>query len=409
MAPQQKSKSLNLQLTIILILMHVSISLLANTGCAKAPSQNENTNVNKKPEIQAEIPADKEFILITSQPISEHHTNDPDVILSGRVRNLQSTVTVNEAPVEFRENGAFETNITLLPDENKIAFAYENLESGYREEKILYWTLDQTPPDFQIISLSRSPDDNLVSEPKLSVLGEFHLYGESEEIEKGVVVTANGAELEILDSGDGFTGAIVLNEGPNFINFIAKDPAGNIAEEKYEVTLDTTAPEIRIASAQVARSDANLQSLLIKGTVSEQADVNFMGRPVPVDEKGDFQHEIPLFDLETAMDNSAPLLIATDSIGNRSETPLPRSDYFPPQWVELTLVERNDEGAILEGKVNEPDVTVRIGQTEVVADKEGNVRLEGVILAESSIIQSELTDPQGNVSRVEQWIKNFDQ
>jgi hypothetical protein len=241
-----------------------------------------------------------------------------------------------------------------------------------------------------------------IAQTALKLEGMFYLPGESgDEIQ----VKANGKPMDVLPKQNGFRGSVDLPEGESDVTITAKDRAGNIAKKVLRVSVDTKPLEIHIESAGSASGGIAAGTVVFKGRMSEPARASILGRPIPVDERGNFKFEINSLDLETAGKKAIPKIVAFTPSGKKAELALPRSDYSPPYWKDLRLAEWGEGGAVaLEGIVSEPEVMVKINGVTAVADKRGVVRLAGVKLGGAQLVDSELTDSQGNVARIKRWI-----
>ncbi len=237
------------------------------------------------------------------------------VSISGRVTDATS-VEVDGAAATLQGNDFTAGPFALV--EGARTFHLVALdEAGNRAETTLTVVRDATAP---VVTISTPAPDALIGTTSISVTGtttDPHLQS----------VAVNGVAATLASGGSSFTAAQVpLVEGDNELVARALDRAGNAAEARRSVTLDTTAPEIAIldpAAGTVVAAD----SIEVSGSVSDaHLDRVTVGGVAAVVTSGSFRATVALVEgrqtlTATAVDRIGHSAEATVSVERRSTAP----------------------------------------------------------------------------------------
>ena len=238
--------------------------------------------------------------LLISSPVDGLATNDPTLIVVGKVE-VDSSVTVNGANViPDTTTGDFSYDLTLEEGFNTITVTARNKANA--ETTITKTVILDTIPSLLIVTTPT--DGSATNISTLSVSGTA---------EVGVNLTVNGTVV-IPDSSTGdFSFDIILTEGQNTITVEATDLAGNITTEVRIVTLNTGGPNLTISSP-VDGLATNNSLLTVMGNVELGSTVIVNGENVvPDTTTGDFSHDLNLIEGESAI-----TVNAEDSLGTKA-------------------------------------------------------------------------------------------
>lgn len=129
--------------------------------------------------------------------------------------------------------------------------------------------IDTTAPSINITS---PKDGDIFNAKNITVTGKT---------EKNVKLYVNKEMANVSEDGN-FTANIILkNEGENIILVIAEDSAGNKAEVRIVVILDTTPPEITV-SHPVNGTETNIKVIKVMGNVTDAKTLTINGENVEI-------------------------------------------------------------------------------------------------------------------------------
>ncbi len=198
-----------------------------------------------------------------------------------------------------------------LEDGVHIIEAHGNDLAGNVAETSWSFTVDTAGPSLSITepseAVSYTSSDNFV------IAGEY-------EIDTSLVIT--GTDINKLDKKqDGtFRAEVTLENGVNLIIISATDEAGNKAEIKRTIILDTSIPSFEgFTSEQGSRT--NKDKVRITGEVNERGTLTINSQDTPVNSDGSFSNIIDLNKGENTLH-----LIFTDMAGNEIH-----------DWMNITL------------------------------------------------------------------------
>ncbi len=255
---------------------------------------------------------------------------------------------------------------TTVPQGATVAFAQLDLDAGpYPLVNVFELNVSLKAADGRVV-----PDGSTVATLAVDVVGTALRLGE----QIPVTITVNGASVAV-DTQGAFLAPVALQEGLNEISVDARDLAGNVRREEFNILAKTS---VLLAIHPVA-SPTNQTAVTVQGVVESGATVTVSGNPVPVDGSGSFSVVVPLVEGANAI-----RVRASDSYGNVNEIVLSVTrDTLPPALAILTP----SNGAI----TRDATVTV-IGNTEVRA----SVTVAGIpVDASSGVFQVDVPLVEG--------------
>lgn len=393
-----------------MIFVVIIARILWATISSDAPEtgQRATNSINKRISYSLVIPPGKNHI-IRAEPANGTITTQNEVMVEGRVSDLKATVTVNNHPVHLNKEGYFSETVYLNPGKNQCIVAIEHAAKGLRNEKILSWVLDRTPPFFEINNLSLDQSLVFLKEP-VQIEGQFVLLGEdgSIAIESGVEVFAGKFSLKISSDRRTFSGHLPLPDGDHKLLITAKDLAGNRYEESIMVRVGVAPLEIRLSSEpRLVKKEGMTEMLLFEGETVPGVLVVFGDRPVEVSEDGKFEFVIYSQELRDMYSRGHTKVKVRDMLGRKAEIDIPRKgDFVPPYWESLQISSRSEGEISLQGKTSKANVKVEIGGVESTSDHDGIVNVDSVPIEKGqSLVSTILIDMYGNKSHIERWVQ----
>ncbi len=163
------------------------------------------------------------------------------------------------------------------------------------------WTVDASGSK---LTLTSPAGDGVVSRPALVVSG----------MAPGAVsVTVNGVAVTVDSVTGAFSTVVILTPGPNTIDVIATDAAGNTARVTRTIIFDTSGPTLlNVRSSEPSKT--NKDTTVISGTAGEAVSrLTVAGLAVPVRADGSFSIRMPLVEGVNTFD-----VVASDLAGNRN-------------------------------------------------------------------------------------------
>ncbi len=214
-------------------------------------------------------------------------TTDPDALV---------WLNNEPQPLPVNSNGVFRVVRQLQEGENTIVVrAVDN--AGNEMEASYTVVLRTQPPE---ITLLEPPAEAWLNQNPVTVRGQAPPETE---------VTVNGRPARVNQDGT-FTLDLVLEEGDNVIVVEATDEVGNTARLERVVHLRTRPPEIVLSNLPDGLT-VNDSAFRIAGQVEPGASLVVNGRPVAVDNRGNFSTLVTLQEGENLI-----TLTATDLAGN---------------------------------------------------------------------------------------------
>src|SRR5206468_9468049 len=161
------------------------------------------------------------------------------------------------------------------------------------------WTVDTMGPT---ISLASPAGDGVTNTAALTVSGTAPT---------AATVTVNGIAVTVDSVTGAFSTALTLALGPNTIDVVATDAAGNAGRVSHTVVLDTSGPTLlNVRSSEPART--NQDSTVVSGTAGEAVSgLTVAGLSVAVRADGSFAVRMPLVEGANSF-----AVAATDLAGN---------------------------------------------------------------------------------------------
>ncbi|MBW8005851.1 MAG: hypothetical protein FVQ06_08725, partial [candidate division NC10 bacterium] len=185
------------------------------------------------------------------------HVPDPDLNNDGVVDHADLEIIKGSVGKRCGESGFNELadiNHDCLVDLFDLVFVARAFgQSGFPTEE-----QDTTPP---VVTITAPPDQSLLNATPIAVSGTVD--------DDTATITVNGIQATV--SAGTFTAAgVPLQQGVNTLTATATDPAANVGTASIQVTLDTTAPQVTIASP-VDGSTLNTNTPLIRITYADPA------------------------------------------------------------------------------------------------------------------------------------------
>ena len=214
-----------------------------------------------------------------------------------------------QVPEYYRINNGAETLYTTpiqIPEGNVTLSYYGRDAQGNQEDaNTLTLKVDTTAPE---ITVTSPQPGTTTGSATLQVSGRT---------EAGSSVTVAGAAAQVQPSGD-FLATVTLSEGPNTLQVIATDLAGNKGQAAVSVSLDTKPPVLTITLPKIY-STVMTQQIAVTGKTESGATVTVAGSQVNVAADGSFSvmYMFPKEGLNVVD------ITATDAAGNVAKTGIP--------------------------------------------------------------------------------------
>jgi len=199
------------------------------------------------------------------------------------------------------------TNLSTITDASLLYDAFPLSESlhtarvsiadlrGLANSTSWSFTVDSVAPTLSLTA----PTASLINQTSVVVAGTT---------EVGARVWVEGVEVTVDGSG-GFSRTVTLAEGPNLLDVLAQDAAGNTATAIRLITRDTIAPLIAVEFPALVGSTP----FALSGTTEPGVTLTLNGAPLTVGPDGAFVTSVPLNEGANTL-----LLVATDAAGNRA-------------------------------------------------------------------------------------------
>lgn len=269
---------------------------------------------------------------VITSPEDVTYTNESTLTVEGTSSANVDITLYNQgeetATTETDENGHFSADIELGEGENEIT-AVASVESGDSDPSDpITVILDTEQPELTIESPS---DGDKVNTETITVTGSVH----DSNLD---TVTVNGEEADVNEDGS-FSKRIILDNGLNEINVIAKDLAGNETEESMTIDVKYTAPVIENLQPEEDLSLNAGESVKIEFTSEPGLDATFIIR-MPLTNTVANANELPM--RETSEGNYVGYWTATSNV--------------EAEGAEIEVIAKDDYGnetrEVAEGKLN---------------------------------------------------------
>jgi parallel beta-helix repeat protein len=216
-------------------------------------------------------------VITLTSPEDNSLTNKTMVTVAGRVNDITGRTLVNGAEVPVAPDGTFSTQVPI--DEGINTVKVESSDAVWNTATLtVHVERDSSAPAL------------IVSEP-----GDGFATNASSVTLKGntdsdAVLTVNGKPVPV--SGERFSTTVSLEEGDNFIDVAAMDPAGNVRLVEIRVVRDSIAPKLTLTFPE---DGAIVKDPLVtvKGSTEEGALVKVNGGGVSFDGRN-FMAEVRL-------------------------------------------------------------------------------------------------------------------
>lgn len=277
---------------------------VATTYTLQAFTSAETTSVTSASYQIASLPKSSTVVSPASADgLNGYYKSRPVVILSA------TSGSGGQVSEYYRINGGAEnlyTSPIQIPEGNVVLSYYGRDAQGNQEDaNTLTLKVDATAP---VVTILSPLEGTVTSTGALSITGRT---------EAGASVTINGSSVSVQPSGD-FGGSVTLSEGPNAIQVVATDLAGNVGQARVNVTLDTKPPVLTMTSPKIY-STVMTQQIAVTGKTEAGATVTVGGSKVNVAADGSFsiQYMFPKEGLNVVD------ITSTDAAGNVTKTGIP--------------------------------------------------------------------------------------
>lgn len=186
-----------------------------------------------------------------------------------------------------------------------------------------------------------------------------------------------------------------LAEGPNIIQVLATDPAGNVETVAHEVILVTRPPEITIAGP-LNDQWTNEDLISVAGVVPAGTSLKINGQEATVAEDGQFEREVILQEGDNVLN-----LAATDDVGNETtqEIVVHRKTIPPPLELNVQDGETFQRSEVqLIGKT-EAGATILVGGQAVTVSPVGEFQTTVSLIDGENLLEVVAQDQANNVTR----------
>ncbi|PJA25343.1 MAG: hypothetical protein COX57_03865 [Alphaproteobacteria bacterium CG_4_10_14_0_2_um_filter_63_37] len=222
-------------------------------------------------------------------------------IVEIRVRTeTGAQIKVNDSPAwETAVGGIFSGFVGLTPGPNTITVTAKDA-AGNTASRSIAANWDNIPPT---LTLNAIP--TVTNQKRIEVSGNA---------DPDAVVVVNDKQVTV--EGGSFKFPVILTEGPNLINVIAADAAGNIKRQIANVMEDTVPPYLILEGDFAIPSVLTRQkSLTLNGTTEPGGSVTVNGKGIAVQPNGQFSTTI-----EVGTQSQVLRIETVDAAGNRSGT-----------------------------------------------------------------------------------------
>lgn len=233
--------------------------------------------------------------------------------VSGEVTDVSgiSGLTVNGVPAAI-DNSTFSAQITLGGSAGNTINVVATDQAGNSSTASTQVLLDAAPPQLSIVS----PSNGMLTKNQL-----LQVTGTATDDGAIASVTVNN-QTALLNNG-AFTASVALIEGSNAINVVATDTAGKRATASVNAILDTTPPQLSVASP-LAGQKINGDTAHLTGEVTDLngvAALSINGTATTLN-GSHFEQDVPL-----QLGDNTIVLTATDTLGNARTVNLPLTRF----------------------------------------------------------------------------------
>jgi hypothetical protein len=318
---------------------------------------------------QVQVVVDKTAPVIIAGGATDGLLVNRSVVPTFRVEDRTSVT------VDAKLDGAPFASGTTIDAEGVYTLVIDAVDAvGWTSRVTIRFEIDRTPP---VIALTAPAPGERVVAPSIPVRGT---------VTGAAGVTVNGAAATI-ESG-AFAAPVTLLEGPNAINAVAVDAAGNSASASVEVTLDTRAPELAIA-APSRDACLNVTELQVRGGVSDAALAKVIVSAGTQSVEATLAEDRRTFAATLASLPEGKLTIrieATDASGHATVSTVPVTiDRTKPQ---LAL---HDGGVPFTSTATNRTVVPRVVATDLDSAPRLTLTLDGVPFVSGTAIEAEKT------------------
>ena len=225
-----------------------TISVVASDGSGNARIVLIHLTLDTQPPL-LDIKSPKPGDYTNQDPISIIGSSEPTAIV--KVNGVRAQLV----------NSSFEALVGMSEGANTVTISAVDLAGNINTRTFTVY-LDTAAPDLTVFT----PRDGLWTN-----LSKVLVTGATEQ---GATITINGQNTNVISTV--FSGYVTLIEGPNRVDIVAKDLAGNLRTETRTVLLDTRMPDL-VVTAPSDRLVSSTSVIPVLGSVDWGAEVRVNG------------------------------------------------------------------------------------------------------------------------------------
>ncbi|UCC92259.1 MAG: right-handed parallel beta-helix repeat-containing protein [Thermoplasmata archaeon] len=238
-------------------------------------------------------------MLTIEEPQDQLLTRDDKVRVAGLVEDSEGIVLSVGGSFVLPVDGFYEYTISITEGENLIVVTA--FDAAGNRADVNRTVIRRTQPP--MLEITRPEYDYVITNEV-----DYRIEGITDP---DVDLTVAGILVDVDEEG-AFTGFVRLTTGENVISVAAVDALGNRADRTVRLILDTEPPSLQILNpVDGYTTDAN--NLTISGRTDVGSNLTIDGEEVSVDDKGMFDHNVPL-----KLGRQAFNVTATDQAGNEA-------------------------------------------------------------------------------------------
>jgi hypothetical protein len=256
-------------------------------------------------------------MLTIEQPEEGLLTRDDKVRVSGMVEDSEGLVLSVAGSFVLPVDGRYEYTVAITEGENLILVTA--FDAAGNRADVNRTVVRRTQPP--LLEITRPEYDYQVTNEV-----DYRIEGYTD---LDVNLSVMGTSVGVGENGT-FHALVRLTTGENVISVVASDVLGNRAERTVRLILDTEPPSLVVFNP----SDGYLteqRSINVSGRADVGSNVTINGEPVPLDDKGLFEHTVSL-----KMGRQTINVTATDQASNEATVSMAVERITPEEPVEPT-------------------------------------------------------------------------
>ncbi|HEX7149903.1 MAG TPA: Ig-like domain-containing protein [Thermoanaerobaculia bacterium] len=301
-------------------------------------------------------------VITIAEPLNNAITNKASIRVAGTVADASIvTMTLDGAPLPLTSN-AFSTDVPLTADGLRTLVLVATDAAGNTSTSSVKVTRDTVDP---VVTVAAPAKASVIGTVPVVVRGTLQDATAVAVTVDGTAATVTNAAWQASISG--------LSEGKHSFTIVAVDAAGNDTTVEHEVSIDTLAPLVVIATPAPATLTKDA-TITITGTATDGtlATVTAAGVTATLvagttaDEKKFTLTNVPLIDGDNTI-----VILATDALGRTGQASIMITrDSVPPSLLVdapelITRTRATNVSAVVEDNLALRDVVFTLGTTEL--------------------------------------------